>query len=148
VRETRAARIEVRHRPTHTEALIGPGQLSDAACADLAGLARALVGAPVLVVWDAFRADLDVVRTYRLGTAVAEFKGPVALVPGRCDCAEAAGFAAVVARNRGASVRTFDDLDSAKAWLAPLDPGCGGCGHRHERVALLVAGLLRPARER
>jgi hypothetical protein len=128
VRETGAARIEVRHRPTHTEALIGPGQLSDSACADLAGLARALVSAPLLVVWDASHEDVDILQTYSLGMAVAEFAVPVAIVLGRCDITEAVRFTEVVARNRGAKVRTFTDVDSAKAWLASIDPSRAGHG--------------------
>jgi len=110
--------IEILDRPTYTEALIGPGKLPDWAYVDLAARTRTFLDSPLLVVWEAESADdVDILQTFNLGMALADSRVRIAIVFGRRDIKQAGRFTELVARNRGARVRTFGDISSAKAWL-------------------------------
>ena len=115
-----SALIQVANRERHTEVLIGPGKLSESAYADLVGHIRAAAAKPLLLVWETSCQDVDFLQSFKMGMALAGLKAPIAIVFGRGEINEADRFTELVARNRGAQVRTCEDVPSAKAWLGIL----------------------------
>ena len=111
------ASIRVLNRGAYVEVLIGPGKIPDSAYADLVAHGRAAAARPLLVVWEVSDEEGDFLQTFRMGLALADLNGPVAMVFGRRDAMVGARFTELVARNRGAQVRICDDVPSAKAWL-------------------------------
>ena len=111
------ASIQVLNRGSFTQVLIGPGKLAESAYADLVAHLRAAAAKPLVVVWEASCEDVDFLQTFKMGSALAGVTGPIAIVFGRRDIKEADRFTELVARNRGAQVRTCEDVPSARAWL-------------------------------
>jgi hypothetical protein len=111
------ASIQVLNHGSYTEVVIGPGELPESAYADLVARIRAAAAMPVLVLWEASCEDVRPLQTFKMGLALAGLNRPIAIVFGRREIMEADRFTELVARNRGARVRTCEDVPSAKAWL-------------------------------
>ncbi len=107
-------------RGSHIEVQIGVSELRDADFLDVLGRATDRFGRkPILLLCDdPERLDLD--EAYRIGVdAARRFPlQPVAIVLRGHRPSEAEHFTELVAANRGARVRYFQDITSARSWLA------------------------------
>jgi hypothetical protein len=107
-------------RGSHLEVLIGAGALCEAGFVDLLVRARTRFGAkPVLVVCEDPAAHVRLEDAYRIGIDLSERlpRQRVAIALRGRKSAEAERFTELVAANRGAELRYFDDVPAAKAWL-------------------------------
>ena len=109
--------IRVVDRGSYAQVVIAPGKLPAWAYADLVVHIRAAPVKPLLVIWETSPEDLDFLQAFNMGMALAGVAARIAIVFGRGYINETDRFTELVARNRGAQVRTCDDVPSAKAWL-------------------------------
>src|SRR5262245_23606544 len=74
---------------------------------------------PILVICDDPAIEMSFDDAYRVGRAIAERlpSRRIAIALRRRRTSDAEHFIELVAANRGAAVRYFDDLQAAKAWL-------------------------------
>ena len=108
-------------RGSHIEVRIGVPDLRGADFLDVLARASGRFGRkPMLVLCDDPRREMDLDEAYRVGVDVAR-RFPlqaVAIVLRGRHASEAEYFTEVVAANRGARVRYFQDVASASSWLA------------------------------
>jgi hypothetical protein len=108
------------NRGTHIELLIGPALLCGPKFIDVVVDALARFGVkPLLVVCDDLAKSVGFIEAYENGSRLSSLgRVRVAIVLGGREPTEADRFTELVAANRGASVRAFQDLAAAKNWLA------------------------------
>jgi hypothetical protein len=108
-------------RGSHIEVRIGVPNLRAADFLDVLARATSRFGRkPILVLCDDPRREMDLDEAYRIGVDVAR-RFPlqaVAIVLRDRYTSEAEYFTELVAANRGARVRYFQDVPSARSWLA------------------------------
>jgi hypothetical protein len=107
-------------RGAHIEVVIGVADLRGEDFLDvLARATRRFGQKPILVLCDDPRRDMDLDEAYRIGVDVAR-RFPlqaVAIVLRGRHASEAEHFTELVAANRGARVRYFQNVSSARSWL-------------------------------
>jgi hypothetical protein len=108
-------------RGSHIEVLIGVHDLRGADFLDVLARASGRFGRkPILVFCDDPRHEMDLDEAYRIGVDVARrlpLQAVAIVLRGR-RASEAEHFTELVAANRGARVRYFQDDASARSWLA------------------------------
>jgi hypothetical protein len=108
-------------RGSHIEVAIGLPELRGADFLDLLARATGRFGRkPILVLCDDPHGEMDLEEAYRIGVAVAARfpQQAVAIALRGRRASEAEHFTELVAANRGARVRYFQDAGSARSWLA------------------------------
>jgi hypothetical protein len=107
-------------RGTHIEVSIGRAALCGPTLIEMVAAALARFGAkPLLVVCDGPAESVGVVQAYDNGRKLASImRARVAIVLGGREPTEADRLTDLVAANRGSELRSFADLQAAKAWLA------------------------------
>ena len=107
-------------RGSHLEVLIAVAALCGAGFVDFLASVRAQYGAkPLLVICEDPTAHVSVKDAYRIGVEIAgrlPLQRVAIALRGR-KASEAERFTELVAANRGADVRYFDNVPAAKAWL-------------------------------
>ena len=107
-------------RGTHVEVLIGVAALCGPGFVELLASVRAQHGVKaLLVVCEDPSHHVSVKDAYRIGVEISSrlpLQRVAIALRGR-KSSEAERFTELVAANRGADVRYFDDLPAAKAWL-------------------------------
>ena len=108
-------------RGTYIEVALGLQALRGADFLDVLARASDRVGRkPILVLCDDPRGEMDLKEAYRIGVDAAKrlpLQAVAIVLRGR-RASEAEHFTELVAANRGARVRYFEDLGSARSWLA------------------------------
>jgi hypothetical protein len=107
-------------RGSHIEVVIGLPRLCGADFPDVLERASSRFGRkPILVLCDDPGGEMNLEDAYRIGVDVASRfpLQPVAIVLRGRRTSEADYFTELVATNRGARVRYFQDAVSARAWL-------------------------------
>jgi len=108
-------------RGTHIELAVGLSGLRGADFVDLLARATDRFGRkPLLVLCDDPAREMDLSEAYRIGVDVAvrlPLQAVAIVLRGRRP-SEAEYFTEIVAANRGARVRYFHDVASARSWLA------------------------------
>lgn len=107
-------------RGSHIEILIGLPGLCGGQILDVLARATDRFGRkPFLVLCDDPRAEMNLDDAYRVGVDIARRfpLQPVGIVLRGRHTSEAEYFTELVAANRGARVRYFEDVAAARAWL-------------------------------
>ena len=107
-------------RGTHIELEVGGAGLCSPGFIDVVVDALARFGPkPLLVVCQGAAESEGLMQAYDNGVKLASIaRGRVAVVLGGREPTEAERLTGLAAANRGAAVRSFPDLQTAKAWLA------------------------------
>ena len=107
-------------RGTHIEVMIGRAMLCGPGFIDTVADALARFGAkPLIVVCDGPAESVGLVQAYDNGLKLASMaRARVAIVLGGREPTEADRLTDLVAATRGRELRSFADLQAAKAWLA------------------------------
>lgn len=113
--------MAIADRGTYIEVTLGLPALRGADFLDVLARASDRFGRkPILVLCDDPHGEMDLEEAYRIGVDAA-MRLPlqaVAIVLRGRRASEAEHFTELVAANRGARVRYFEDLVSARSWLA------------------------------
>ena len=108
-------------RGSHIEVVIGVSGLRGPDFLDVLGRATDRFGRkPILVLCDDPERQMDLDEAHRIGVDAARRfpRQAVAIVLRGRRTSEAEHFTELVAANRGARVRYFDDAATARSWLA------------------------------
>ena len=107
-------------RGSYIEVMIGVAALCGAGFVDFLASVRAQLGTkPLLVICEDPSSHVSVRDAYRIGVEISQrlpLQRVAIALRGR-KASEAERFTELVAANRGAAMRYFDDVAAAKAWL-------------------------------